>query len=67
MKLSSIVNFEAETFGLFVNIVPLSVTIFSFLKKKGKGFPLQSGLRAKILFFLLSFKKEKTVIIELRL
>jgi len=29
------------------SIFLLSVTIFSFLKKKEKGFPLQSGLESK--------------------
>jgi hypothetical protein len=51
--------FVAERFGIFGNIVPLSVAIFSFLKKKRKGFTLQSGLKREILLFCQYRKKEK--------
>jgi hypothetical protein len=30
------------------SIFPLFVAIFAFLKKKSKGFPLQSGLKNKL-------------------
>jgi len=33
------------------SIFPLSIPIFSFLKKKGKGFPLQSGLEGRLWVF----------------
>ncbi|CAM3923995.1 hypothetical protein FLBR109950_08825 [Flavobacterium branchiophilum] len=37
--------FEAATFGIFTQgQFPPYATIFLFLKKKQKGFPLQSGL-----------------------
>jgi hypothetical protein len=47
---STLINFfdysilGAQHFRFFLNNFPLSVSIFSFLKEKRKGFLLQSGL-----------------------
>jgi len=35
---------RSESLAFVQSIIPLCVSIFSFLKEKGKGFPLQSGL-----------------------
>ncbi len=56
---SVIIFFEAERFGFLGDIVPLSVAIFMFLKKKHKGFPLQSGLRREILHFCNDPKRKR--------
>ncbi len=44
-KLYYIVRVENPNFGLYIrSCFPLSASIFCFLKKKAKGFPLLSGL-----------------------
>ncbi len=44
-KLYYIVRVESPNFGLYIrSCFPLSASIFCFLKKKAKGFPLLSGL-----------------------
>jgi len=48
---SLIIFLGAERFDIFGKIVPLSVAIFLFLKKKQKGFSLLSGLKREILLF----------------
>jgi hypothetical protein len=53
-----LIYFGAERLSFFSKIVPLSATIFLFLKEKQKGFLLLSGLKGEISLFTIIHKRK---------